>query len=426
MRYVALLVILSLASLGAVTSTPEPATPLPAAGTQEQAVAVCPIQEGSGRSTTLAILSTIDGPVQLSLFTGGTTAGTLGTSTGSSGSTLIPVGDVAAVGTVGGLIELPNSSSTAGVTVSGSTSLMAEACTATPSPDTLIVGGSTAAGNFFSVQLMNPYAGEAIVSLRVVSEAGIESDESFDSLIVPPRASQIIDFNDLLPGRERLSVNVVTELGRVVAVGEQGREGESSIWNGLTPEQDWFLPIPAGQPARSLIIGTSSTIDIEYQVDFYGPEGLEEALFTGLLPANGQVELNLDDVSLDTSAVRVVSTGPVVPVLRIDAADGLATTTASHIQANRWMLPGASAPTGGWASVVILNASIEDSTVSVRPLREQSSVRDLTVQSDDVVELALEQADGYLIESSSPVVVMWVARTGLGTSAAIGVPLSDG
>lgn len=426
MRYFALLVIAALAALTAISPAPDAATPLPEAGAELPSVAVCPIQEGSGRSTTLAVLSTVDGPVELSLFTGGGTAGTLATSTGTSGSTLIPVGDIAAVGTVGGLIELPNPSSTAGAIVSGASSLMTEACTSTPAPETLLVGGSTVAGETFSIQLMNPYAGEAIVSLRVASEAGIESNERFDSMIVPPRSSEIVDFNALLPGRESLSVNVITELGRVVAVGQQGVEGESSIWNGVAPAQDWFLPIPSGQPSRTLLIGTTSTLDIEYQVDFYGPEGLDEALITGSIPANGQVAVDLDEVTTETSAVRVVSNGPVVPVLRIEAADGFATTVGSAVEANRWMLPGASPPPGGWASVVILNASIEDSTVSVRPLREGSTVRDLSLQSDDVVELALEQADGYLIESTSPVVVIWVARTGVGTAAAIGVPLDDG
>ncbi len=426
MRYAALAVIVALAALGSVLPAAGDAVPMPVVGREDPAMAVCTVQEGSGRSTTLGVLSTVNGPVQLSLFTGGENAGTLETSTGASGSTQIPVGDIAAVGTVGALLELPSPMSSAGVLVTGATSFSAESCPANPSPDIFLVGGSTIAGESFSMQFMNPFAGEAIVSLRVVSEAGIESNERFDSMVIPPRSSQFVDFNELLPGRERISVSVTTELGRMYAVGQQEAEAESSVWNAVPPSQDWFLPIPAGQPSRTLLIATPSSIDVDYQVDFYGTEGLEEALVTGVLPAGGQIELDLDEISEESSAVRVVSTGPVVPVLRVSSPGGLATTTGSVVEANRWLLPGASLQPGGPASAVILNASIEDGTVTVRPLRERSTVRELPVLSDGIVELALEPADGYLIESTSPIVVMWIAATGSATAAALGVPIQDG
>lgn len=426
MRYVALVVIIALATAGAMTAPAEDAAPRPVAGREAPALSVCTVQEGSGRSTTLSVLSTVDGPVQLALFTGGEAAGTLETSTGPSGSTLIPVGDLAAVGTVGGLLELPNVTSAAGVLISGASSFSAESCPTTPSPEIFLPGGSTVAGESFSVQFINPFAGEAIVSLRVVSEAGVESNERFDSMVVPARSSRSVDFNELLPGRERLAVAVTTELGRVFAIGQQGIEGESSVWNAVPASGDWFLPVPAGEPARTLLIGTPSAIEVEYQVDFYGTGGLEEALVTGALPGGGLVELNLDEISQETSAVRIVSTGPVVPILRINSPGGLATTTGSPVEANRWMLPGASTQPGGLGSLVILNASIEDGTVRVRPLRERSSIRELPVPSDGILELTLEPADGYLIESTTPVVAMWVARPGSAVSAAIGVPIDDG
>lgn len=426
MRYAALILVVALAGLAAVVPDPDVPVPGPAPGNEAPALAVCTVQEGSGRSTTIAVLSTANGPVDLALFTGGETAGTLRTSTGASGSTLIPVGDVAAVGTVGSLLELPNPTSTAGVLVSGASSFSTEACPAAPSAETFLTGGSTVAGENFSMQFMNPFAGEAIVSLRVVSEAGVESNERFDSLVVPPRSSRSVDFNELLPGRERISVSVATELGRVLAMGQQDVEGESAVWNAVPASEDWFLPIPTGQPSRTLLIGTPSAIAVDYQVDFYGSEGLEEALVTGALAGGGQVELDLDEISLETSAVRVVSNGPVVPVLRIDSPEGLAVTAGSPVDANRWMLPGASTRAGGLGSLVILNSSIEDATVSIRPLREQSSIRELPIPSDGVLELTLETADGYLIESTSPIVAMWIARTGSATGAAMGVPIDDG
>lgn len=426
MRYVAVGLILALGAVGATLPAPDDPAPAPAVEAEEPAVAVCPVQEGGGRSTEVAILSDVDGGTQLTLFTGGGPAGSLGTETGPSGSTVVPVGDVAAVGTVGGLVELPTSGSTSGVLIRGAESLMAEACVSVPAPQVYLAGGSTVSGESFDVQLMNPYAGEAIATLRVTSEAGVESSERFDSVVVPPSSSTIIDFNALIPGRENVSVDIQTVRGRVIAVGQQQIEGESSIWNAVPPAQDWFLPIPAGEPSRTLILATPSTIEVDYQIDFYGPGGLEEALVTGVLDARGRAEFDLDEISQETSGIRVVSTGPVVPTLRIESADGIATTPASATQANRWMLPGAAAPQHGVATVVILNASIEDSTVRLRPLRDSSLVREFQVPSDGVAEIGLESADGYLIESTSPIVVLWMARTDTGVSLASGVPLDDG
>lgn len=423
MKYALLAVIAALSVAGAIIPAPDPVSPEPSVSGDRPAVAVCTIQEGRGRSTDVAILSTANGPAQIGLFTNGATAGSLATSTGSSGSTVIPVGDIAAVGTVGGLIELPNATSTAGVVVAGAASFSAEACQSVPSPDTFLTGGSTVSGESFAVQIMNPYSGEATVSLRVTSEAGLESNERFNSILIPPRSSEVISFNELIPGREQLSVAIQTQRGRVMAVALQEIEGETSLWTAIPEAQDWFLPVPEGQPSRHILIGTSSAIDVDYQVDFYGPGGLEEGLVSGVLPANGQAFIDLDQMSEETSAVRVIATAPVVPTLRIRTPVGLATTSASSVQANRWMLPSASVPEGGQARMVIFNASIEDSTVSIRPLRQNSSIRDLLVPSDGVAELALQSADGYLVESTAPVVVMWVATSPVGGSAAMGVPL---
>lgn len=426
MRYLGLLLVAVLAVGALVLPGPEDPTPGQAAAAAEQPVAVCPVQEGSGRSTDAAVLSTVDGPTRLTLFTGGMAAGTLETRTGPSGSTVIPVGDVAAVGTVGGLIELPNADSAAGVTVTGAASHTAEACASTPSVQTFMTGGSTVTGENFVMQLMNPYAGEALASLDVVSEAGIESNDRFESVIVPPRSSRLLDFSELVPGRESLSVSVETLVGRVISVGRQEVEAESSIWPSVPMAQDWFLPVPKGGPTKTLLVATGSAVEVDYQIDFYGPEGLEEALITGVLPARGRHEIDLAEISEEAAGVRVVSTGPVVASLRVESETALATTNGAISQANRWMLPGAGTPDGGSATVVIMNAGLDDATVGVRPLRPNTSQRELTVDADDVIELGLEQADGYLIESTGPVVVLWTSRTDSGSTLAIGVPISDG
>jgi len=327
---------------------------------------------------------------------------------------------------VGGLVEMPLAASAAGSTVTGAESMSSESCASVPYPLTFLSGATTASGNTFELHLMNPYAGEAVVELTVHSEAGIEANQRFESVIVPPRSSRIMDFTELVPGREMLSIAIETSRGRVITVGRQGVAGESAVWQAVPAAQDWFIPIPGGSGRREVVVATPNNAEVEYQVDFYGPEGLEEGRFGGTLAARGQVRIDVTALSESPTAMRVISTAPVVPTLWMESDGGLSVTTASPGGANRWFLPGAGVPEGGWATVVILNTALDDSTVTIRSLRQMTAVRTLVVASDSLVELALVAADGYLIESVGETVVMWSGHRDHSSSAAIGVPISDG
>jgi hypothetical protein len=389
-------------------------------------VAVCAIEEGSGRTTQVAILSTVDGPTRLTLFAGGQTTGSIGQRTGPSGSIKIPVVDVAAVGTVGGLVEMPISDSAAGALVMGAESMSAESCASVPTARSYIAGASTIGDRTFVLHLMNPYAGEAVVELVVQSEAGIESNQRFESVVVPPRSSTIIDFTELVPGRETLSVAIETQRGRVLGVGRQSIGGESAVWKAVEGSQDWFLPIPGGPGPKHLLIGTPSNSPIEYQIDLYGPDGLEEAFESGTLRPRGVNSVDLAAITEEAAAVRVISTGPIVATLWIDSEAGLAVTTGSAVESTRWFLPGAGTPPNGSATVVILGVGIEDGSVSIRPLNTTMPTHNFDLPADGVIEVPLVAGDGYLIESSQPMIAMWAGEGGGTRVAAMGVPILDG
>ena len=426
MRYVSLIVVLAFAAgvfLAPGSDVPQPA---PAVGVEEPPVAVCAIEEGSGRTTEVAILSTVVGPTRLTLFSSGSTTGTIGQRTGASGSVRIPVVDVAAVGTVGGLVEMPGPNSAAGVLVLGAESMSVESCATVPTSLSYITGGSTIADRTFVLHLMNPYAGEAVVELVVQSEAGIESNERFESVVVPARSSTIVNFTALLPGRETLSIGIETQRGRVLGVGRQSIDGESAVWKAVEGSQDWFLPIPGGPGPKLLLIGTPSNSQIEYQVDLYGPDGLEEAFESGTLGPRGVNRVDLAAITDETAGVRVISTGPVVATLWIDSQFGLAATTGGTVEATRWFLPGAGSPPNRSATAIILGVGIEDGAVSIRPLNSGMPTLTFDLPADGVIEVALVASDGYLIESSQPMIAMWAGQGGGTRFAAMGVPILDG
>jgi hypothetical protein len=426
MRYVSLALIVVLGAAAALIPAPSGLTPSEPPSLRAPAVAVCAVEEGSGRTTQVPVLSTVDGEGELTVFAGGDAIGSADYRTGPTGATTIDVVSVAAVGTAGALVETPIVSTAVGSVMFGSHSFSAEACASTPERVALVAGGSTSGGHEFVVQLMNPFAREAVVDLVVQSDAGQESNERFTSMIIPARDSVIVDFTALIPGREAISVRIEAVEGRVLAVGRQVIDDGVAIWRAVAPAQGWFLPVPALEKDRKVIIANSSDVDVEYQVDLYGPEELEEAYVSGVLPAHGQVESPLTPAGEGTLGIRVISTGPVVASLWMETESGVAVTTGIVDPATRWLLPGAGAPEEGRAVLVVMNPGLEDVAVTVRPLRPKSTVTRYEVGADGLLEIELGPATGYLVESEGPTLVMWMAtRLGAG-AAAVGVPIQGG
>ena len=426
MRYLALLAIGGLVAGSFYLDDPIGPVPGPPPAIHHSLYAVCPVEEGGGRTTELTTLSTVQGPVQLTLFHGGQTAGSIGVSIGASGSNVIPVVDVAAVGTVGGLVEIPTGDSAVASVMRGATSLTAESCASSTSAQTYLTGGVSADERSFVVHLMNPFAGEAVVDLTVTSEVGVESNDQFNAVIVPSRSSTLVDVSQITPGRERLSVRIDTTAGRVIAVGRQSGDGDTATWNAVEAATDWLVPAPtADQPAR-VLVGNPSSTDVEYQIDAYGPGGLEEAVVSDSIQPGGQAVIDLSTLREGvTQAVRVISTAPVVATLWSEGPTILGVTNGSALPAGRWLLAGSLHTGAESGRVVILNPGLEDAAIQIQPMRGGGAEKALQVPAESVIELVLERADGFLVEASVPVVVM-LSSLGAGPGAlTLGVPLAD-
>ena len=426
MRYVAAIVMAGLAAAVLVMPPQEPVSPEVAPGVDAPPVAVCPIVEVGDRSTSISILSSVNGEGRLSSFSAGETTGTAEFRTGGSGAVTVPAADAGAVDAAGGLVEMPSDTTAAAATITGPESRAAESCADAPTEMAFISGGSTISDAFFEIQLINPYAGDATVDLTVTSENGIETDESFNAVIVPALSTISRDLTQIIPGRERISVNVEATRGSVIAYGRQTIGGEVALWRAVAPGQEWWLPVPPGGGVKQMIISSPEAAEIEYQVDLYGPEGFVEAHDSGVIEPRGNVTVPLAAITEEAVGVRVISTGPVVPALRIDSPEGLAWTAASAVTAPVWLLPGASAPAGGGGSLVILNGGIEPVGVTIKTLTDAAVSRELEVPAEDVLVTNLVNANGYRVEATGPVVAMWTARAGEATAAAMGIPLQDG
>jgi hypothetical protein len=420
------MIIVGLAATAVIVPAPEAPQPEPAAAVDLPAVSVCPVEEGSGRSTTIGLVSTISGRGQFTAFAGGGLAGSLPFETRPSGSTAIPVSEVSAVGVAAGLVELPDVEAAVASVVAGAESVAHESCPPGPSAQTLLAGGTSAGDMEFEIHLMNPYSGEASVDLTVRSESGLESASQLIAIGVPSRSSVVIDMDELLPGRQSLAVTVGTTSGNVMAGGRMFSQSDGAIWNSVVPASDWFVPIPSGGVGE-VAISTGAGADVEYQVDVYGEAGLVEAFAEGVVPAHGQAVVDVAAAGPAASAFRVVSSQPVGVFLRHVGEDGVAVTTGSPVTASRWLVPGAGLGPGGTGRMVILNAGLEQTSAVITALSAETVVKSPPVKAGSVLEFSAltPSADGYTVTGEGLLVPLWVTTTGTATAYGIGVPLID-
>jgi hypothetical protein len=426
MRFVALVLMAALAIIATVFSAPADDEFGPAPATEVPPISICPIVENAASQTEVAVLSSINGAGRLSTFSSGSETGAVDFSTGGTGSVIVPAAEAGAVNFAGGLVEMPSEATASGVVMRGDESLAAEACADIPTGQAFITGGSTASGQVFQLQLVNPYAGEAQVDLVVTTDAGIESDERFDVVNVPPLSSITLDFAEIIGGRETVSVNIETLTGAVLAFGRQTSEGRTAVWRAVEPGQDWWIPAPPGGGTKQLRIGSPNAAEVEYQVDLYGPDGFVESHATGVIEPRGRLTVPMAGVTDQELAMRVITTAPVVPTLWIDSPSGLAATVGSQVDAPVWLLPGASLPPGGSGQIVVLNTGLEAVTVTTRSLRVDSLVRNYDLASEDLLVVDMIEAEGYRVESTGPVVAMWAAQLNGAGTAALGFPIQDG
>jgi hypothetical protein len=400
--------------------------------------AVCLVEQGGGRSTEISASSVSSGRVQLTLFTAGRSSGSIGSDLEGPGSALFPIVDVAAVGTVGALLELPDENGAASSLIRGAESLAADSCVSDTPADVYLTGGRTTLPDRFELHLINPFASDAVVRLLVTSEVGIESNPTFNSVVVRARSSAALNMSQLTPGRQRLSVLVESQDGRVVAIGRQTAPSESAMWSAVAPATDWYLPL-AQPEGRRVVIGNPYATEAEFQLDAYSLGGLSPAVLSGVVPAGGEVSVDLSELDdLGLVALRLITTTPVVVSEWQEGGSALTATTAISTTALRWLVPAALHQglvpddpdlgiLGESGTMLIFNPGLEDAEVSVTVLGlDGSSTDSFVVQGEAVIGIPMVSGDARLVESTAPVVVTWFGGAGGRGASAPGVPLKDG
>lgn len=428
-RILAPIVVLALGLAAILLPQPGAPEPEPAPGTVVPPLAVCPTEEGGTRNSRLGIVSTVAGEGRLTILSGGGTAGTGEFSTGASGSASIDLGDVAAVGKAAGLVEFPDSESAAAAMTRSSGLSSAEVCARIPDQQVIVGGGSTIEDRIFQIQLMNPYSAEASADITAFSESGRESSEALRSILVPARSTVLLDLSSILPGRESLDLLVETTRGNLVTYASSEVDGDQAVWRAVAPGEIWYVPMPTFSGSREVVISSVAPGEVAYQVDVFGPEGLEEAALEGTIDPGAQAAIDLSEISPAALAVRVVATEPVGVFARLRIATGFAMTPAVPAANGEWLLPGAGSSFAGGSRLVLANVGVDAADVVVTEVRGESRSRVISLQPNQVLEVTLDEisSDGVSLSADGDIVPLWLSGADGAVAVTTGFALvSDG
>lgn len=425
MKWITPVIVLAIGIVAMVMPAPEPPAPDPQPGIAPPPIAVCPTEEGASRNSRLNVVSTVAGVGQVTIFSGGGSAGEGSFDTGASGSATVPVGDIAAVGSAAALVEFPVAGSATASVTTGPALISAETCSGIPDSQVIVGGGSTINDIPFQLQLMNPYSATASVDISAFSESGRESNDSLRAIIVPAKSSVEVDIGSILSGRATLNLVVEATRGSVVTSASTEIGGDQAVWRAVAPAQTWYAPFPVFSGTREVIIASSTPTDVAYQIDVFGPGGVEDAAIEGTVVGGGQEIVDLSGISQAALAVRVVTTAPVGVFARLRAEGAIGIAAGSPVPTNDWLVPGAGSGADTPGRVVLVNVGVELSEVTLTEVRETSRSRIIQVLPGQVVEVELDSvdSDGVSLFSDGQVVPFWIARNGPAVAISSGFPL---
>lgn len=385
---------------------------------------VCPVTVERSSDGTIRIGSTSVTPVRLTFAQRGEVTADLSETVGSAGGLAVPYDDLGVGGRAGALLEYVADATAAASVSTGEAGVAAADCTPLTRSTSMLVGGSTANGQSLDLLLVNPYGSDAVVEVLSASEEGLDSADELSAVTVPARSSVVADVADLLPLRNRLSMTVTATRGLVHAF-LVGGGGDRVEIEQAAPAPQWVVPVPRVEGnTATLVIATASPVDITVAVDGRADGAASADLFTGTVPARGQVEIPIpDDPAVDLA--EVFADGPVVAAIVTEGDAGRGVANAVPLAESEWLMPGAGDP-GGVAWVAVPGDA--DATLEFRSLSESGTSFTETVPAGRTTAVRLRpQEIGYFVRADVPVAIIWSVSddTGIGLASAVSVPVGE-
>src|SRR3990172_2672246 len=383
------------------------------------------------RQTLISIITLSDVDVQLTFPVAGEIRDTYPESLPGPGAGAIPLSTILSLGVSPAVVEFTDAPAAAGVVAVGEGLLAGDLCPSSASKVWVLPGGTTVQDRPLDLQLFNPFPEDALVTVEAISEEGFEPAPELERVSVPGRAWRTLAVGDVLPFRQRLSVTIQTEQGRIIPAMVQTSGTDQAVWSDVGRSEVWEFPLVAvGQLEPFLAIANDGPLEVTYTLDVFTADGPLEGAVEGLVPAEGSDRFSVAGLAEGAYAVRLRADGPVSAVVVGEADGQVAATSGAPLAARQWMLPGAGATSAARTSLWFLNTGGDSITVTFQLLDADGTVEDpgkITIPAGTVRRVELDQVgvSGVIAESTAPFSAAWSAEAEGATAHSSGVPIGE-
>ncbi len=246
------------------------------------------------RDTLISIVTLSDVDVQLTFPVAGEVRETYPESLPGPGASAIPLSNVLSLGLSPSVVEFTSAPAAAGVVAMGEGLLAADLCPSSASKVWVLPGGTTVQDRPLDLQLFNPFPEDALVTVEAISEEGFEPAPELERVSVPGRSWRTLALGEVLPFRQRLSLTVQTEQGRIIPAMVQSSGTDRAVWTDVGRSEVWEFPlVSVGQLQPFLAVANSGTLEVTYSLDVFTADGPVEGVVDGLIPAGGHDRISV-------------------------------------------------------------------------------------------------------------------------------------
>lgn len=383
------------------------------------------------------------------------------------GARSIDAGEIVRRGTSPGVVEFDDGPAVATAAMWSEEIITGDRCVTSVPKEWQLVGGITAEGFTLELQLFNPFAENAKVTIEAITEFGRSPLAGFESMDVPGRSWITTDLSRVIPFLDMATFTVTAESGIVIPSLVLNNEDDEASWPGTGQSTVWDFPVtslPGLEP--TLVISNTGSVGATVAIDLFTPDGPIPDADGRIVAPLEPLRIHLSDLAEPPFAVRVRSNAPIGAVIQAapqgtfprtdvmpveeeavpdestdDASadetttdetttdeemadtvegegievlvvyDGLAAMPGNTDPLERWLVPGLGVVPGAQTSIWILNPSGEEATVTVSPVGV-SAVRSekIVIPAGRYVEIPVPSLSesgnsGMLIDANLPVSV---------------------
>ncbi|MEN8113743.1 MAG: DUF5719 family protein [Actinomycetota bacterium] len=381
------------------------------------------------------------------------------------GARSIDEGGIVRHGTQPGIIEFDDGPAVATTATWSEEILTGDRCVVSVPKEWHLAGGVTAEGFTLQLQLFNPFAEPAKVTIETISEFGRSTLSGFESRDVPGRSWVTEDLSRLIPFLDIVTLTIRSESGIVIPSFVLNDGTDEASWPATGQSTTWDFPVtslPGLEP--TLVLSNTGSVGATVSIDLFTPDG-------PILDADGRIispleptRIHLADLAEPPFALRVRSNAPVGAIIQAaapgafprsddappgqsdsdsgddeettttiapDATDdaasdetvpeeeevtpftftGLAAMPGNTDTHERWLVPGLGIVPGADTSIWVLNPTGDDATVTVEPLGVSSNnVEKVLIQPGRYAEIPIAPLSetgnsAVLIDATVPVSV---------------------